>query len=46
MLCDSQWYIGALFSAGYGAPPKPGPGQYGMPPSANGPQYPNMGPPG
>nr|XP_022316893.1 protein transport protein Sec24C-like isoform X2 [Crassostrea virginica] len=31
---------------GYGAPPKPGPGQYGMPPSANGPQYPNMGPPG
>lgn len=33
-------------SAGYGAPPKPGPGQYGMPPASNGPQYPNMGPPG
>ncbi|XP_061196580.1 protein transport protein Sec24C-like isoform X2 [Saccostrea echinata] len=31
---------------GYGVPPKPGPGQYMTPPTANGPQYPNMGQPG
>uniref|UniRef100_K1QNY7 Transport protein Sec24C n=1 Tax=Magallana gigas TaxID=29159 RepID=K1QNY7_MAGGI len=37
---------GPMNNPGYGAPPKPGPGQYGMPPASNGPQYPNMGPPG